>query len=104
MCWQVYRDLDYTRTKLREDIRASRERGRISRPVRVAAWALIAAAAILLRVPALAVVGLILFEGLIAPVLASPTVPRELGPLAEWRAPESYRESPESLPRTRTAR
>jgi hypothetical protein len=103
MCWQVYRDLAYTRTKLREDIRASRERGRISRPVRVTAWALIGGAAILLGIPALAVVGVILFEGLIAPVLAS-TAPRELGPLAEWHAPESYRESPESLPRTRTSR
>jgi hypothetical protein len=104
MCWQVYRDLDHTRAQLREDIRASRERGRIPRSIRSIAWALALGTAILLRVPALAIVGFILFEGLIAPALARSTRPRELGPLAEWRVPDSVRESPESLPRTRTSR
>jgi hypothetical protein len=104
MCWQAYRDLDYTRSRLREDIRATRERGRVPRPIRATAWALIGAPAILLGHPALGFLGLILFEGLIAPLLARPGRPRELGPLAEWRVPESYQESPESLPRTRTSR
>ena len=104
MCWQAYRDLEYTRSRLREDIRASREQGRVPRPLRTTAWALIAGAAILLGHPALGFLGVILFEGLIAPLLARRNDPRELGPLAEWRVPESYRESPESLPRTRTSR
>ncbi len=103
MCWQVYRDLDYTRSRLREDIRASREQGRVPRSVRVIAWALIAGATILVGHPALSLPGVIVFEGLMAPLLARPSEPRELGPLAEWRVPESYRESPESLPRTSTS-
>jgi hypothetical protein len=104
MCWQVYRDLDYTRSRLRDDIRASRERGRVPRSIRATAWALIAGAAILLGHPALGFPGVILFEGLIAPLLARRSEPRELGPLAEWRVPESYRESPERLARPRTSR
>lgn len=104
MCWQMYRDLGYTRSRLREDIRASREGGRVPRPIRVTAWALIGGAAIFLGLPALGFVGLILFEGMVAPLLARRSDRRELGPLVEWRMPESYRESPESLPRTRTSR
>ena len=104
MCWQVYKDLDYTRSRLREDIRATRERGRVPRSIRATAWVLIGGAAILLGLPALGFLGLILFEGLIAPLLARHSEPRELGPLGEWRVPESYRESPESLPGARTSR
>jgi hypothetical protein len=104
MCWQAYRDLDYTRSRLREDIRATRERGRVPRPIRASAWALIAAPAILLGHPAPGFLGLILFEALIAPLLARPSQPRELGPLAGWRVPDSYRESPESHPRMPTSR
>jgi hypothetical protein len=104
MCWQVHKDLDYTRTKLREDIRATRGQGRVPRPIRATAWALIGGGAILFGHPALGFLGVILFEGLIAPLLARPREPRELGPLAGWRVPDSYHESPESLPRIRTSR
>jgi hypothetical protein len=92
------------RTQLREDIRVTRERGPVPRPARVAAWAILLGAAVLLRAPALWFIGLIVFEGLVAPMLARPGRPTELGPLTEWRVPDSYRESPERLPRTRTAR
>jgi hypothetical protein len=89
------------RTQLREDIRVTRERGPVPRPARIAAWTLILGAAVLLRAPAVAILGLMAFEGLLAPLLARPE--RHLGPLVEWRLPDSYRESPESLPSTRTA-
>jgi hypothetical protein len=104
MCWQVYRDLDEMRRQLHDDIRVSRQRGRVPRSVRATAWALIVGAAILLRAPALAVLGIIAFEGMVAPALTRPHRPRELGPLADWRVPESYRESPEALPRSHTVR
>jgi hypothetical protein len=104
MCWQVNRDLDEMRRQLHDDIRVSRRRGRVPRVVRVSAWALIVGAAILLRAPALAVLGIIAFEGMVAPALTKPHRLRELGQLAEWRVPESYRESPEALPQSRTVR
>jgi hypothetical protein len=104
MCWQVYRDLDEMRRQLHDDIRVSRQRGRVPLLGRAVAWALIVGAAILLRAPALAVLGIIAFEGVVAPALTRPQRIRELGPLAQWRVPDSYRESPEALPRSRTVR
>jgi hypothetical protein len=97
MCWQLYRDLDGMRTQLRDDIRASREQGSVPTLVRLPAWAAILGGALLLGVPAAAVPGILLFEGAVAPLLAR-SGSRELGPLAPWRVPDSYRESPESLP------
>jgi hypothetical protein len=104
MCWQVHRDLDEMRRQLHDDIRVSRQRGRVPRLVRASAWALIVGAAIFLRAPALAVLGIIAFEGMVAPALTRPHRSRELGPLGDWKVPESYRESPEALPQSRTSR
>jgi hypothetical protein len=104
MCWQ-YRDLDGMRAQLRDDIRASRERGSVPPPVRVGAWALLAAVALLLRAPAAVIVGIAMFEAVVAPLLAAARRPRrELGPLTPWRVPDSYRESPESVPSGLTRR
>jgi hypothetical protein len=105
MCWQVHRDLDGMRAQLRDDIRAAREQGSVPILVRFPTWAAILGAALLLGVPAAAFPGILLFEGLVAPSLARPrSSRRELGPLAPWQVPESYRESPESLPSTRSRR
>ena len=97
MSWQVYRDLDGMRAQLREDIRASREHGSVPLLIRLPVWAAILEGALLLGGPAGAVPGILLFEGAVAPLLAR-SRPRGMGPLAQWRVPDSYRESPERLP------
>jgi hypothetical protein len=94
MCWQL-KDLDYVRSKLREDFRATRERGRISGRTRLTAWGVIVVLSALAGAVGLAVVGIVLFEGLVAPILARPPRPR-VGPLVEWQPPDSYMESPEA--------
>jgi hypothetical protein len=94
MCWQL-KDLDYVRAKLREDFRATRERGRVSWRTRAAVWAAIGGASALAEVPGLSIVGVVLFEGLLAPFLARPPR-REIGPLVEWKPPDSFVESPEA--------
>jgi hypothetical protein len=94
MCWQL-KDLDYVRAKLREDFRATKERGRISPRARIAAWGVIAVASTVVGAPALAIPGVVVFEGLVAPLLARPR-PKKLGPLVRWSPPESYVESPEA--------
>ncbi|HJV04646.1 MAG TPA: hypothetical protein VJ868_05220 [Actinomycetota bacterium] len=99
MCWQAYRDLDGMRAQLREDIRASRDLGSVPSLVRFPVWGAIIGAALLLGIPAAACPGILLFEGAVAPLLARrPDSGGRLGPLRPWRVPDSYRESPESLP------
>jgi hypothetical protein len=96
MCWQRH-DLDYVRSKLQEDYRATRERGRVPRRVRALAWAMVAALAILIDLPALAFPGILIFEAFMAPRLARPPRQRELGPLRHWQPPPGM-DSPESVP------
>jgi hypothetical protein len=95
MCWQRH-DLDYARMKLQEDFRATRERGRVPRPIRAGAWAAIAALFILVDLPGLAVPAIVLFEAFLAPRLARKPA-RELGPLRPWQPPAGM-DSPESVP------
>lgn len=95
MCWER-KDLDYVRLKLQEDIRATRERGRVPRSVRVGAWGAIALLLMLADLLPLVVPAIVLFEAFLAPRLARPPA-RELGPLREWMPPEGI-ESPEAQP------
>jgi hypothetical protein len=94
MCWQL-KDLDYVRAKLQEDFRTTRERGRLSWRVRLAVWGLLVVVSALAGAVGLAVVAIVVFEGLLAPILARPGR-REVGPLAVWNPPDSYLESPEA--------
>jgi hypothetical protein len=86
--------MDRMRAQLREDLGVARSR-RLSLPVRVAAWGAILGAAAAVGEPPIAIPALILFEAFVAPRLGRPPLPT-LGPLAPWRPPESYRESPEA--------
>jgi hypothetical protein len=95
MCWQRH-DLDYARMRLQEDFRATRERGRVPRLVRLVSWAAITTLAFLVDLPALAFPAIVVFEAFVAPRLAR-RPPKELGPLREWQPPPGM-ESPESLP------
>lgn len=95
MCWEL-RDLDHLRSKLQEDFQATRERGRVPRPLRAGAWIAITAVSILVDLPVLALPAIVVFEAFLAPRLAR-RPPRELGPLREWTAPPGM-ESPEALP------
>jgi hypothetical protein len=95
MCWQRH-DLDYARMRLQEDFRATRERGRVPRLLRVGAWAALGAVAILIDLPVLAFPAIVVFEAFAAPRLARPPK-RELGQLRAWQPPPGM-ESPEALP------
>ncbi|HEV8682950.1 MAG TPA: hypothetical protein VGS09_09285 [Actinomycetota bacterium] len=95
MCWER-RDLDYVRSKLQEDFTATRERGRVPRPIRFGAWAAIAVLTTLVDLPGLSIPAIVLFEAFVAPRLAR-RPPRGLGPLREWKPPPGM-DSPEALP------
>jgi hypothetical protein len=96
MCWQAesWRDFDRMRAQLREDLGATRGR-RLPLPVRLGAWGAIIGAAAAAGEPPIAVPGVVLFEAFVAPRLGR-SPPPTIGPLAPWRPPESYRESPEA--------
>jgi hypothetical protein len=97
MCWER-RDLDYVRSKLQEDFRATRERGKVPPLVRMGAWVAIGASSVLADLPVLVLPAIVVFEAFVAPRLARRPA-RKLGPLREWKAPEGM-DSPESLPRS----
>jgi hypothetical protein len=93
MCWER-RDLDAVRSKLQEDFRATRERGKFPRLIRMGAWVAIAASSILADLPVLSLPAIVVFEAFVAPRLARRPA-RKLGPLREWKAPEGL-DSPSS--------
>ncbi len=97
MTWQVewFRDLDRVRVQLRQDLAAARFRGRVPWRRRATWWAGILAVGFLAGAPDTAIPGVVVFEMALAPRLG--TRPRRpLGPLGPWRAPESWRPSPEA--------
>jgi hypothetical protein len=84
------------RARLREDLGASRDRGRLSPWLRIAAWTFFTAGWSLVGYPLLAIPAIVVFEGYVVPGISEP--PRTMDRTAEWVPPPSFLISPESPP------
>jgi hypothetical protein len=85
------------RARLREDLGTSRDRGRPSPWLRIAAWTFFTAAWSLVGYPLLAIPAILVFELHVVPGLCQP--PRNMDRTREWLPPPSFVISPESPPR-----
>jgi hypothetical protein len=95
--WRCYRDPDDFRETIRRDLAGARERGKVPLAFRLGAWGAAGAGLWLADVPILALPAILVFEAFLAPRLARRGRP-ELGTLRRWRPPDSFVESPESVP------
>jgi hypothetical protein len=84
------------RARLREDLGTSRDQGRLSPWLRIAAWALFAGGWSLVGFPLAGILTVVVFETLVVPGLSAP--PRRMDRTIEWVPPPSFVISPEAPP------